>query len=144
MCAQYAKLCHIMDYYAMRAYWRNSDPIASTNRSMGNLELHVLYIGRRHRRRCYWGNWKGRRDCDYVNFFAYDNSTGRPCARKFSFHNRRNYILTRLASPARRATKRLDLHFVMAPCLTYMVSDNRTRRIDCDECWFFKKREEIG
>lgn len=59
---------------------------------MGNLELHVLYIGRlrgrRRRRYCYiGGNWKGRRDCDYVNFFAYDNGTGRPCARKFSFHN---------------------------------------------------------
>lgn len=44
-------------------------------------------------------NWKGRRGCDYVNFFAYDNGTGRPCARKFSFHNRRNYILTRSVRP---------------------------------------------
>lgn len=95
---------------------------------MGNLELHVLYVGhcRRRRRRRYWGNWKGRRDCDYVNFFAYDNGTGRPCTRKFSFHNRRNYILTRLASPA---AEQLDLHFVMAPRLTYRVSNNRTAAV---------------
>lgn len=100
-CARYARSYAILQIIMQRV---DAIQIAGTNRSMGNLELHVLYIYiyiYTYRSFAppprYWRNWKGRRDCDYVNFFAYDNSTGRPCARKFSFHNRRNYILTRLA-----------------------------------------------